>query len=272
VGRRVLHHLKAKRPRKKSSVPLLLDQTYAKDCHKSTLEHARKYLWDVHPFHAIFHDLKNLATQIYLWPAVMKRISLGLFFPLFLLLLLLFPNVCHAQSEARTLPRSLDQLTAEAGVIVHGYVVSTKVEPHPQLHNLMTVAVTVNVLDTYKGKAQKSLVFRQYIWDIDPTRATAVYGKGKEMVLFLRPVSEYGLTSPAGLNQGVFHVSRTASGQAIVANGFGNRGLFNSIQERAQTQGLRLSAHALSVMQQAGTKPLLLTDLEELIRTFARTQ
>ena len=221
------------------------------------------------PFSCYISRPQKLCYTNLLWPAVMKRINLGLFFPLFLLLLLVFPNFCHAQSEARALPRSLDQLTAEASVIVHGYVVSTKVEPHPQLHNLMTVVVTMNVLDTYKGKAQKSLVFRQYIWDIDPTRATAVYGKGKEMVLFLRPVSEYGLTSPAGLNQGVFRVSRTASGQAIVANGFGNRGLFNSVQERAQTQGLRLSAHATSVMQHAGTKPLLLTDMEELIRTFA---
>jgi len=47
-----------------------------------------------------------------------------------LLILLLAPAAGYAQTAARTLPRALDQLAAEADVIVRGYVVSTQVEPH----------------------------------------------------------------------------------------------------------------------------------------------
>src|SRR5215470_14881626 len=63
----------------------------------------------------------------------------------------------HSQHSARTISRGLDQLTEEADVIVHGYVTSTRIEPHPQLHNLNTMLVTLEVKDTYKGTAHKSL-------------------------------------------------------------------------------------------------------------------
>jgi hypothetical protein len=68
-----------------------------------------------------------------------------------LLIVLSAPAICPAQTTARTLPRALDQLASEADVIVHGYVVSARVESHPQLTNLMTVVVKMNVLDTTRA-------------------------------------------------------------------------------------------------------------------------
>ena len=181
-------------------------------------------------------------------------------------------SASHAQFTARTLPQSLDQMTAEAERIVHGYVTSVKVEPHPQLSNLTTVVVTMTVRDVYKGAAQKSLVFRQYVWDADPRGKAASYGKGQELVLLLGPVSEYGLTSPVGLEQGTFRVSRDRHGHVSAVNGRGNVGLFKSVADSARARGVQLSARtaAMAASHQAG--PVTLADLEDAIRTFARAR
>jgi hypothetical protein len=194
---------------------------------------------------------------------------LGLY--LLLVFTFLFPSDSSAQHEARTLARGLDQLTEEADVIVHGYVKSTRLEPHPQLRNLNTIVVSLEVKDTYKGKSQKSLTFRQYVWDPDPQRELAEYGKHQEIVLFLGPVSEYGLTSPVGLEQGRFRVYADQKKQVVAANGRGNRGLFNSVVQRAKAQGVTLTPRTLQIAQKTPASPLLLSDLEDAIRTFAGT-
>ena len=187
-------------------------------------------------------------------------------------LAVLVPQTVHAQGMARTLPRALDQLTAEADLIVHGYVLSTKVEPHPQLTNLMTLVVSMNVINTYKGKPQKSLVFRQYLWDLRAQLGATEYHKGQELVLLLGPVSEYGLTSSVGLEQGRFLISRDAKGKALAVNGRGNLGLFDSVGKRAKARGLQLSARTSALVRRPPSDPLPLADLEEAIRTFGSTR
>jgi hypothetical protein len=178
----------------------------------------------------------------------------------------------HAQSAARTLPRGLDQLTEEADVIVHGYVLSTKVEPHPQLSNLMTTVVSMSVTDTYKGKPQKSIVFRQYIWDLHGQFGAAEYHKGEELLLLLGPASEYGLTSPVGLEQGRFRVLRDGKGKVVAVNGRGNLGLFDSVEQRARARGLQLSPRTAALAKQPQAGPVPLADLADAIRTFGRTR
>ena len=180
------------------------------------------------------------------------------------------PTSCHSQGGARTVPRALDQLVEEADLIVHGYVVSAKIEPHPQLHNLMTVVVTMSVKDTYKGAPRKSLVFRQYVWDIDRRHDLSEYGKGEELILLLGPVSEYGLTSPVGLEQGRFRIVGDRDHPPTAVNGRGNVGLFDHVEERARKQGLRLSQHTAALVKEHGAGPVLLADLEDAIRTLAR--
>ena len=92
------------------------------------------------------------------------------------------------------------------------------------------------------------------------------------MVLLLGPVSEYGLTSPVGLEQGRFRVSLDKKGQAVAVNGRGNQGLFNSVEDRARAKGLQLSAHTLAAIKRRDAAPLSLADLEDAIRTFARNR
>jgi len=174
-----------------------------------------------------------------------------------------------AQFGARTRPRSLDQLSEEAAIIVHGRVVSARIEPHPQLRNLTTIVISMAVNDTYKGKPQKSFSFRQYVWD--PRHAAAEYGKGQELVLLMGPVSEFGLSSPVGLEQGRFRVSRDKAGQKVAVNGRGNLGLFEAVEQRAQARGMKLSARTMGIVRQQKAGPLPLADLENAIRSFAGT-
>jgi hypothetical protein len=192
---------------------------------------------------------------------------------LFLLLLLTAASQpAQAQRGALTVTRGLDQLTQEAELIVHGSVRSAKVEPHPQFPNLMTVVVSFEVQDTLKGKAQKSIQFRQYVWDIRDQGDKARYGKGEELLLMLGPVSKYGLTSPVGLEQGRFRIVRDSSGRANAINGRGNAGLFQQTESRARTQGIKLSARQSALIRQQQPGPVALSDLKDAIRTFARPQ
>jgi hypothetical protein len=182
-----------------------------------------------------------------------------------------FPKQSCSQTSARTLARSLDQLIEESDVIVHGSVMSSKIEPHPQLRNLMTVVVTMNVKETYKGKAGKTLVFRQYVWNTNGGKSSE-YRTGQDLILLLRPTSQYGLSSPAGLEQGRFLVLPDNSRRLTAVNGRANIGLFDHLEQNARAQGLSLSAHLATVARNHQRGPLLLTDLEEAIRTFARSR
>ncbi|PYV96744.1 MAG: hypothetical protein DMG89_16520 [Acidobacteria bacterium] len=197
----------------------------------------------------------------------MRRVAVTLL--CFTLLALGFPSSARAQLGARTLPRSLDQLSEEAAIIVHGRVVSARIEPHPQLRNLTTIVVSMAVSDTYKGKPQKSFSFRQYVWD--PRHAAVEYGKGQELVLLMGPVSEFGLSSPVGLEQGRFRVSRDQKGQTVAVNGRGNFGLFKGVEKRAQVRGMKLSVRTVGIVHQQKAGPLPLVDLENAIRSFAGT-
>jgi len=163
-------------------------------------------------------------------------------------------------------------MTQRADRIVHGSVVKAIVEPHPQLTNLTTVVITMQVQDTLKGKASSALTFRQFVWDLRDKQDAAHYLKGQELLLFLNPVSQYGLTSPVGLEQGRFRITRDRSGKAYVANGRNNMGLFAGTGDRARAQHLKFSAKTASVVQQANPGPIPLDDMKQTIRELARMQ
>jgi hypothetical protein len=173
--------------------------------------------------------------------------------------------------SARTLSRSLDQLVDEADSIVHGFVLSSTIEPHPQLRNLMTQVVTLKVAETYKGRPQKTLIFRQYVGNAERGNTASDYHKGQEVILLLGPVSEYGLTSPAGLEQGRFRIMLDRTHRPIAVNGRGNVGLFDRVEQAAHARNAPLSSHLTTVLRQ-NPAPLLVTDLEQIIRAFARSR
>jgi hypothetical protein len=189
---------------------------------------------------------------------------------LFGLLACLFSSA-HAQVSGRTVTRGLDQLTDEAAIIVRGHVHSVKFEPHPQLANLNTILVSIDVTATFKGKQRETLTFRQFVWDGDPMRATKYYGKGEDLLLLLGPTSEYGLSSPVGLEQGHFRVTRDRKGNSVAVNGRNNAGLFDSIMKRTTSNGVALSPRAVAMIQRPAG-PVALNELQDLIQTLARAK
>jgi hypothetical protein len=125
---------------------------------------------------------------------------------------------------------------------------------------------------TLKGKAATTLTFRQFIWDLRDKQDAARYLKGQELLLFLNPVSEYGLTSPVGLEQGRFRITRDRTGKAYAANGRDNAGLFSGTEQRARAQHMKLSVKAATVVQQTNPGPIPLDDMKQTIRELARMQ
>ncbi len=174
-----------------------------------------------------------------------------------------------AQRGALTASRNVAQLAQQAATIVRGQVMSAHVEPHPQLTNLSTVVVTLRVEKNLKGTATSALTFRQFIWDIRDKYDAAGYRKGQELLLLLNKTSEYGLTSPAGVEQGRFGISRDAKGNLTAVNGHGNVGLFANFAEQMKRPGLKLSPRASALVARHRQGPVPLPELEEIIKQFA---
>lgn len=170
------------------------------------------------------------------------------------------------QHSALVVPRRLDQLVHQASTIVRGRVVSVIVGPHPQLKNLTTVSVTLQVETNLKGQTGKQLTFRQFVWDIRDQRQALGFSRGQEVLLLLNPVSPYGLTSPAGLEQGRFMISRDIQGNLVATNGFGNAGLFADLPAQLKQRGMKLSARTTALVASHQQGPVPLDQLEEVIQ------
>lgn len=155
---------------------------------------------------------------------------------------------CEAQRGAITAPQNLAELTDGAELIVHGFVVAARSEPHPQLQGLNTVVVTLKVKETLKGSAPALYSFRQFIWDVRDRFNAAGYRKGQELVLMMTKPSAVGLSAPVGLEQGRFRIVRDSAGNRMALNGHANAGLFSGM--RAQVQARKLSAAASKMVNE----------------------
>jgi len=145
------------------------------------------------------------------------------------------------------------------------------VEPHPQFSNLQTVVVTISVAKVLKGESPHLFTFRQFIWDARDVTTAGGYRKSSELLLFLNPNSSYGLTSPVGLEQGLFRVTRDTKGNAAAINGRGNAGLFNQLQSKASSYGATLPPRAQSMIAKS-SGPAELDALEETISALVGAQ
>ena len=172
-----------------------------------------------------------------------------------------------AQRGALTVQRNLAELTSRADVILRGQVVSAKFERHPDLRHLNTVLVSMRVKEVLKGSSPATYTFRQYVWDVRDRFNTAGYRKGEQLLLMMNRPSQFGLTSPVGLEQGRFRIVRNPSGALMAANGRGNAGLFANVLAPAQRKRIALSPAASKMLQtRSGAVPA--DDLSELIRAL----
>jgi hypothetical protein len=183
------------------------------------------------------------------------------------LFLLLVCPAAYPQGGANTAPADLDTLILGAQTIVRGQVTSAKVEPHPQYSNLLTVVVTLTVNKVLKGEAASTITFRQYLWDARELPVFGGYKGAGELLLFLNPVSPYGLTSPVGLEQGRFRILRDAKGNRYAVNGRSNLGLFSQVESKASSRGLTLSRGVKEMLAKpSGQVPLDV--FEEAVHTL----
>lgn len=177
-----------------------------------------------------------------------------------------------AQQGAMTIPRNLEQLTARASDIVRGTVLSAHVEKHPELGNLDTLVVTLRLSDTIKGSASGTFTFRQYVWDIRDRKEAGGYLKGREYVLLMNAASRYGLSSPAGMDQGRFQVLHGKEGRRLAVNGGDNVLLMRGIDSRLAGRGAPLSAASSKLVAQHQRGPIDVDELVRLLRELVERQ
>lgn len=178
----------------------------------------------------------------------------------------------NAQQGAITLPRNLADLSATADRIVQGKVVAARVEAHPAYPNLNTVLVTLAVDDVMKGAPAKTLTFRQFIWDLRDVSSAAGYRAGDEVLLFLNRPTPLGLTSPVGLQQGRFRVTKGRGGELVAMNGSGNAGLLSGAISSGALNTARLSADSRAAIQGHKQGVIPLSALKESVRVLLQGQ
>jgi hypothetical protein len=177
------------------------------------------------------------------------------------------PAAC-AQSSALTLPRNLLQLVDESELVLQGRVTSVTLEPHQQLNHLLTVVVTLKVEENLKGTTPATFTFRQAAIDQRDQQQKMGYRVGQHLLLTLIRPSVYGLSSPAGMQQGRFSILTGADGKLLATNGFGNAGLFRGLDSQLQTGATRVSPEVRTMLTQTEPGPVPLKELKTLIRTI----
>jgi hypothetical protein len=81
--------------------------------------------------------------------------------------------------------------------------------------------------------------------------------------------SRYGLSSPAGLEQGRFRIVRDRQGRELAMNGHGNVGLLAGTSARLAKKGIALSPSSTGLIESHGKGPIELHALTALIRELA---
>lgn len=178
------------------------------------------------------------------------------------------PRLLSGQATALTLPQNLSELVGQSQLVVQGWVRQVAVAPHPTLRNLMTLVVTVQVEDTFKGSAPANYTFRQAVIDRRDLESKLDYRPGEHVVLFLIKPSTYGLSSPAGLEQGRFRISTTKQGKLVAINRVGNAGLFRGIPEEVQ-QDSSLKPSTRSLLSKPNPGPIDLQQLKTIVQKIA---
>lgn len=198
------------------------------------------------------------------------RVALWAFTTLVLWVCPLIPQTsAFPQSNAITISRNLGELVGESQTIVQGWVTTVTMEPHPQLKNLMTVVVTLQVEETLKGAGASTFTFRQAVIDKQDQQQNIGYRTGQHLLLVLIKPSQYGLTSPAGMEQGRFRIESQGVGKLSATNGLGNAGLFRGLDSQLQAKGLRVTPESQDLIAKPSAGPISLEQLKTLIRTIA---
>ena len=177
--------------------------------------------------------------------------------------------LAQAQRGVIVLPRNLAQLSGTANIVVRGRVLEAHLEPHPKYQNLESLVVTLSVEEVIKGKAGKTLTFRQFVWDPRDRSERLGYRPAEDVLLFLNRETTAGFTSPVGLEQGRFLVLSGPGGTRTVLNGASNRGLSIGMQGLVEVSGLSARARQALALPPDSMGPLQFDVVREIVRTFS---
>ncbi|MBI1941452.1 MAG: hypothetical protein HYS33_08105 [Acidobacteria bacterium] len=183
-----------------------------------------------------------------------------------LLLVLLITVPADAQFLYKRI--DLPYLAERAATIVQGRVVEVRYEGHPDYPNVSTVFVTLEVERMLRGDAVERFSFRQYLAGPAARTGKREYAVGQRLLLFMTRESDYGLSAPMAREQGRFSILRDRQGNEMVANGYGNAGLFRNVSETAGKAGMTLTPAQLRIAR-AERGPVPLEDFVELVRRLS---
>jgi hypothetical protein len=123
---------------------------------------------------------------------------------------------------------NLEEMVEAVDRIFTGKVVSAKEDYISAAGGMLPLTIyTFEVDDVLKGNIGKTLSIKQFGHQSSfGGQRIPRYMQGQVVMLFLHPNSEYGLTSPVGLEQGAFLVKTIGGVKVSVINGRRNQGLF----------------------------------------------
>jgi len=142
---------------------------------------------------------------------------------------------------SRVRPLNLEQLTASADRVVAGRVTEVQVVLDEQLGRPVT-RVTLEVERIAKGQVATVVTITLFGDQTLSASSTTPrpglltlpgFVTGEELVLFLYPKSDFGLTSPIGLAQGRFAIYQDGKGGRTARNPYGNAGLLGGLSQEA---------------------------------------
>jgi hypothetical protein len=174
-----------------------------------------------------------------------------------------------AQRDARVLHRNLSELVNDSATIVLGRVTSVKSEPHPQFQNIQTIVLTLQVAEVWKGQAGSTLTIRMFVNNPLDYKEKLGYSGDQDMLLMLTKVSDIGMCSPAGLEQGRFRVLTDAQGNRTLVNGMGNAGLMFRMDKTAPNLGKQLTdVSARQAVAQPRPGPIPFAQFKQIVETL----
>lgn len=183
-----------------------------------------------------------------------------------LLGLVLTLGVWPAQAQ-NALSIALGPMFHAADRVVWGHCREINIEPLAGYDNLPVTRVRVEVTETFKGPDQAQIIYQQYGRPGDRRFSHLPSCQpDEEVLIFLYPLSQAGLTSPVGVEQGLFRISSDNQGVKTLRNGRGNRGLFEGMEERFMNRFTR-SEQAIMTEANQGS-PLRLTLLTRILRSL----
>lgn len=196
-----------------------------------------------------------------------SRLELAATCALALAVALLAAPHAAAQGGYRVAHRNLGELVAGAATIVHGRVLSVRLEPHPQYQGLQTAVVNIEIIELLKGKSGAPYSFRQYVLDQQDAASFQLrYKPGQEVLLLMHGAHpQTGFSSPVGMEQGRFRIARDAQGNRVVANGYNNGALFRGLDPATNPKLQTLSPQTRAVITQHRGGPIAYEDFKAII-------